>query len=369
MDIRDITNVFVAENCARTASAGAQTIDGQTVPIGSVQIHVKEDDAGAAAQSYYGPGELVITDDSGIVLDNTVTAADAPSIAFHQRSLDGKSHFAQVNVKGSKITSYNFTPYAARVEQVTVITNIDNSLNDHTYMLKIRRFGTDNNNLKRPSVKTAMFKSAAAGSTVDEIIQGLADYINANFQNDDFMPVQAIADTVNDELRIIALPLPWDLDNFRYDRLTFNVELANFTATLQNNMYNDLTVASGTYTKATLGAGSYQQVAEMESQAKLNTGANRDKVARSHVRRSEVPLDAQEFEDDGTTPNRYDTIIINWENTQGDFQAGVKQQGSIACFLPLDDNATNQQSDIIGTLNQYIVTQFGVGSAITLSTP
>jgi hypothetical protein len=366
MDIRDITNVFVAENCARTSSLAGETINGATVPIGSVQVHAKLDDAGAASVSYYGPGELVITDASGLVLDNTVTKAAAPQINFVQRSADGNHHYAQLAVKGSKVTSYEFTPYAAKSEQTTVLQAIDSSLQDHSYMVKIRRLGTDNNKEKRPSVRTAFFKSAPGGSTADQIIQGLADYINLNFSNDDFMPVQATADLVNDALIIQALPLPWELDRYKYNRLQFVVE-TNFTVTMTNNMYADLTEFTITYPKATLGAGSYYQVVEMESQAKLNTGVNRDKVAPGHVRRADVPLDAKQFEDDGVTANRYDTVVINWENVQGDFQAGVKQQGSILCFLPLDNNTTNQQADIIATLNQYIVTEFGVGAAITLS--
>jgi hypothetical protein len=366
MDIRDINRVFVAANCART-SGGAETIDGDSVS--GVQVHAKLVDAGTAAGTYYGAGELVITDSAGKVLNSsTATKAANPSIAINQRSADGNHVYAAVNLKGSKITSYNFTPYAAKVEQVTVITSIDDTLTDHTYMLKIRRLGTDNNRLKRPSVKTAYFKSAAAGSTEDQIFDGLATYINANFQTDEFMPVRAVADAVNSELRIYSMALPWEIDRYKYDRLSFEVILVNFTGTIASNMYADLVAASATYSKATLGAGSYYQVAEMESQAKLNTGVNRDKVAKSFTRYPEVALDAQKYEDDGTTANRYDTVVINWENIQGDFQAGVKQQGSVTIFLPMDNNDTNQQADIIATLNKYIATDHGVGTAITLST-
>lgn len=365
MDIRDINRVFVAANCART-NGGPETIDG--VSMSGVQVHAKLIDAGTAASTYYGPGELVITDNAGKVLDATVTKAAAPEIIFNQNSADGLNKFASAALRGTNITSYNFTPYAAKVEQTTIVHTIDNSLTDHTYMLKIRRLGTDNNKIKRPSVKTAYFKSAAAGSTVDQIITGLAAYINANFQDDDFMPVTAVADTTNDELRITALPLPWELDEYKYDRLSFEVILVNFTATVVSNMYAAVTVTSGTYAKATLGAGSYYQVAEMESQAILDTGANRDKVARGFTRYPETALNAQQYEDDGITANRYDTIVINWERTQGNFAPDVQQQGTYTICLPMDNNGTNQQASIIATLNAYIVTQHGVGAAITLST-
>lgn len=365
MDVGDINRCFVAANCART-NGGAETID--SVSVSGVQVHAKLIDAGTASGTYYGAGELVITDNAGKVLDNTVTKAAAPEIIFNQRSADGLNRFASTALRGTNIKSYNFTPYAAKVEQTTIVHTIDDTLTDHTYMIKIRRLGTDNNKIKRPSVKTAYFKSAAAGSTANQIITGLAAYINANFQDDDYMPVVAVADTGNSELRITALPLPWELDKYKYDRLSFEVILVNFDATIASNMYAAVTVSSGTYAKATLGAGSYYQVAEMEAQAILDTGANRDKVAPGFTRYPEAALNAQKYEDDGTTANRYDTIVINWERTQGNFAPDVQQQGSYTIFLPMDDNATNQQADLIATLNAYVVTQHGVGSAITLST-
>ncbi|MCP4255517.1 MAG: hypothetical protein GY775_19350 [Candidatus Scalindua sp.] len=366
MDIRDKTHVFVAKNCARTATVATEVIDTLTVPIGSVQVHAKKVDSGAAALSYYGPGELVVTDPAGLVLDATVVKGDAPQIAFNQRSYDGSHNYAYSALIGKAINGYRFTPYAAKVEQVTVINGIDATLQDHSYMIKIRREGTNNNTEKRPSVRTAFFKSAPAGSTVDQIITGLAAYINTNFSNDSYMPVTAVADTTNDELRITASALPWELGKFNYEQLKFTVELVNFTATISNNKYAANTVTSATYPKMVLGAGSYEQVAEMEFQARMETGANRDKLSGNY-RRTIVPIEAQPFEDDGTTVNRYDTIVINWEDIRGNFSAGIKQQGDILIFLPLDNNTTNQQDDIIDTLNKYIVTELGVGTAITLS--
>lgn len=364
MDIRDISNVVVLKNCARTDFVGPEVIDGNNVS--GVQIHAPLIDAGTAAGSYYGPGEVIIADAVGVSLDNTVTKATS-GIRFHQRSYDGESHFATKLLKGANIKSYEFTPYEARSEQVSIIHTIDATLTDHSYMIKIRKLGSYANRLKEPSVKTAYFKSAAAGSTAAQIAAGLVDYINENFANDPVLPVTAVVGgAASDAVIITASAYPWELGKLKYERLKFAVELVNFDATIVNNMYADLTYNAITYDKATLGAGSYEQVAEMEYFAKAFTGANRDLLSGVH-RRTIVPIDAQKYEDDGTTLNRYDTVVINWENNQGDYSRNVNQMGSIVLFLPLDDNTTNQQADVIATLNQYIVTAYGVGAAITLS--
>jgi len=367
MDVRDISNVFVLKNCARTS--GSDTIDGASVTT-TVQAHVALADAGTAANSYYGPGELLITDSSGLNLTNLTALKAIPQINIKQRSYDGNHHYAYPALKGSTLKSYEFTAYAAKSEQTTVLHTIDATLNDHSYMIKIRKLGTDTNRLKVPTTKTAYFKSAVAGSTAAQIATGLVAYINTNFNTDPVMPLSAVVGGAsNDAVIITALPLEWELGKYKYDRLSFDVVLANFTGTLVNNMYADLTYNLVTYAHATLGAGNYQQVVEMENFSKLYTGANKDLMSGAY-RRTIVPMDAQQYEDDGTTANRYDTVVINWENIQGDFSANVRQEGSVILFFPMDDNATNQQAAVIGALNTYVAgaTGWGVGSAITLST-
>ena len=370
MDVRDISNVIVAKNCARTASVGVEVADGLNIPIGTVQTQIATLDNGNAATSYYGPGEVVITDSVGNALDNTVTKATT-GIKFVNRSYNGESHFGTKLIKGANITSYNFIPYAPRVEQTTIIHTIDNSPSASeafTYMFKIRKVGSTINKLKDPTVKTIKYR-AAAGETAAQIATGLVAYINANFANDLIIPVTAVVGGAgNDAVIITAQPYTWSLGKFRYERLSFWVELVNFEAVLVNNMYGSLTYNAITYDPATIGAGAYEQVAEAEFFAKAYTGANRNLMSPAY-RRTEVPIDAQKYEDDGVTPNRYDTVVINWENTQGDFSANVNQMGSIVLYLPLDNNGVNQQADLIATLNQYIVTAYGLpgASAIVLS--
>lgn len=357
MDVRDISLVFVAKDCIRTN--GSDTIDGDAVT--GVQISAPLEDDGSAAETYIGAGEIVITNEAGVNQATTITST-VPNIAFHQRSNDGLHHYASQLIKGRNIKSYTFVPYQATSQQVSVIHTIDDSLTDHTYMIKIRRIGSEIKNLKEPTVRTAYFKSAVAGSTAAEIATGLVAYINDNYANDLVVPITAVVGGAgSDAVIITASAFPYELGKFKYERLKFVVELVNFDATIVNNMYANLTYNTITYNRATLGAGNYQQVAEAEFYAKPYTGVNRDTLSPA-FRRNIVALDYN-----GVTPNTYDTVVIGWENIQGDFSANVRQEGNIVLYLPVENNGTNQALTLITTLNSYIATSLGVGGVITLS--
>jgi len=355
MDVRDINNVFIAEDCLRTDLLVAETIDGASV-LGT-QIHAPLVDAGTASGSYYGPGELVVTDVAGKVLTTATALKSIPEIVIHQRSVNGENFFTSPAIKGANITSYNLIPYKAPVEHTAVVYGIDNSLTDFSYMIKIRRVGSDNNEIKETTVKTAYFKSAEGGSTAAEIAAGLAAYINTNFNDDLILPVVAsVAGT--EELVITAKPYEYETGKFSYSKLDFVVELVNFDATVAYNREGDLTVTD-TYPQATKGAGTYQQVADIEYVAKLYTGANKDLTSPVY-RRNIVAMEAD--------PNEtYDTLVINWTNTQGDFSQNVRQEGSLTIYLPTTNNDTNQvgvaTTGIVPVLDQYIVTEYGVGVA------
>ena len=357
LDVRDISRVFVAKDCARTS--GSDTIDGDSVS--GVQISAPIEDDLSAAETYIGAGEILITDAAGVNQATTITKT-VPAIKFVQRSINGTSFYSSQLLKGVDIKSYTFTPYLATSQQVTVLHTIDATLDDTLYMIKVRRIGSEVKGLKEPTVKTFKFKSAKTGSTAAQIAAGLVDDINLNANNDLIIPLTAVVGGAsNDAVIITAKALPWQLDKFRYDRLKFVVELVNFDATLVNNMYAALTYNSITYPQANIGAGNYQQVAEAEFFAIKYTGANRD---------TQLPIKQRNIvalEYNGTTPNTYDTVVIGWEHVQGDFSANVRQEGNIILYLPVENNGSNQGLTLITTLNSYIATSLGVGSAITLT--
>lgn len=358
MDVRDISLVFVAKDCARTS--GSDTIDGDSVSS-TVQISAPLEDDGSAAESYIGAGEILITDAAGVNQATNITKT-VPAIKFVQRSAAGTNFYASQLIKGSTITSYTFRPYVATTQQTTIIHTIDATLTDHEYMIKVRRIGSEVKGLKEPTVKTFKFRSAVAGSTAAQIAAGLVADINTNAGNDLIMPLSAVVGGAsNDAVIITAKALPWSLDKYRYDRLKFWVETVNFTATLVNNMNADLTYNSITYTQANIGCGNYQQVAEAEFFANKYTGANRN--AQSPVKRREIVA----LDYNGVTPNTYDTVVIGWVNNQGDFSSNVRQEGNIVLYLPVENNGTNQALTLITTLNSYIATSLGVGSTITLT--
>lgn len=355
MDVRDISLVFVAKNCARTN--GSDTIDGDSVS--GVQISAPLEDDGSAAETYIGAGEIVITNAAGVNQATTVTKT-VPEIKFSQRSADGTSFYSSQLIKGTDIKSYNIIPYKATVQQTTIIHTIDATLTDHSYMIKIRRLGSEVKGMKEPTVRTAYFKSASTGSTAAQIATGLVAYINTNFANDLVMPLSAVVGgAANDAVIITAKAFTWILDKYRYDRLKFDITLVNFDATIVNNIYAALTYNSITYAQATLGSGNYQQVAEMEFFAKKYTGANRD--AQLPVKhRNIVALDYN-----GATPNTYDIVTIGWESTKGDWSQNVRHEGTIVLALPVEDNATNQVATIMTTLDSYIATSLGVGATLS----
>ena len=367
MDYNVISNMFIAKNCARTAG-GSEVIDGVATGTMGVQIKSKLIDAGTAAGTYYGAGELLIVDPSGLSLVAGAGIYQAvkaiPDVKIAQRSYDGLHYYSSQAFAGKNITSYEVTKYAAPSEQVSVVHTIDATLADTTYLLKIRRINSSN---KDKSVKTVSFHTALAGSTDVQIATGLVAAINANLTDDITVPVTAIVGGAGgDAIIITASALDFIVGAEPYQKLQFVVELVSFDATQVNNVKDDLTYNGITYDHATAGAGTYEQVAEMEWSAKMFSGANTQKV-NPGFRIDENALDTQLYEDDGTTKNTYDLVVINWTNTQGDFSQNVRQDGSIIIALPLDDNGTNQQLDIINTLNKYIVTEYGVSSAITLS--
>lgn len=356
MDVRDISLVFVAKECNRTN--GSDTIDGDSVT--GVQIQTKLEDDGSAAETYYGAGEIVVTDEGGVAQAVNITKA-VPYIQFHQRSADGNHHFASPLIKGTTIKSYTVVPYLATTQQTTIVHTIDDSLDAHTYMLKIRRIGSEIKELKEPTVRTVSFKSASAGSTAAQIATGLVAAINTNLANDLVVPVTAVVGGASSDAVIItASAFPWELGKFKYERLRFVVELVNFDATIVNNMYDALTYNSITYAKATIGAGNYQQVAQAEYFAKSYSGANRDLLSGVH-RRNVVPMDY-------STTNTYDTVVLGWENIQGDFSANVRQEGNVVLYLPVENNSTSsQQLALITLLNSYVYTSLGIGTSKSLT--
>ncbi len=359
MDVRDINNVFVPQNCDRTAGS-AETIDGASVT--GVQIWAPILDDGNDAGTYYGPGELLVTDPSGLAL--TATTADSKlieAIQLHMRSADGLNHFGFMDLKGANIKSYNLMPYKAPSEQVSVVHTITTTIVAGTsYQLKLRRTGSETSGVKYNTVGTVEY-IAQSGDAAAEVYTGLIAALNTKFNTDIILPVIAAATTggTGTGFTITALPLPWELGKFFYKKLEFVVELINFDATVVDNTKADLTVNTVTFDHKTKGSGTYYEAAEADRFAVTYTGANKDKLSPVHTRKIVA--------NNADTAETYDKVVITWENIQGAFSANVRQEGSVTLFLPVTDNGTNQVGvasiGIMAVLDAYIVTAWGVGTA------
>jgi hypothetical protein len=348
MEVRHINNVFVAKNCGRTSETN--TIDGDSFTGVQVWAPTLTASGSTEASSYFGAGELVITNEAGTVQDSGISKIE--SIVFHLRDIDGKSTYRSKAIKGASITDYILQSYEAPVQQTAIITNTD--VNDsHTYILRIRREGSLPNNT--PFQKTISYTSDAS-ATGAEIATGLVAEINANFNDDEVLPLTASVDSTDDtEIIITAKALPFEVGKFRYEQLRFVVEFVSFDADVEYNKGQTITNSNGdSYTACTKGNGTYEQVAELDWFAKQYTG--RHELLNSRFPVTPIKLNVDEDE-------TYDILTIRWNETKGSFSADTNQMGHITLALPVTDNATNQVDDILDTLDAYIVTNFGVGTA------
>lgn len=364
MDIRNITNVYIAKNCTRTAGTdtyltpGVDGIDGKTVTGVQVNAPLLDDDI-TPATTYFGPGELLVTSGANVALTTTTALKTVEGIKIHSRSLNGENKFSSTMIKGSDITDYTLSPYRKAEELVNVISGIDASLVDYTYLVKITKRPWNkpeiNNGLY---TKTASFHTALAGNTAAEIAQGLVDSINTLFKNDGNIPIRATVGGVGGvDVIITAKPMDWSLGKVNYQKLRFVVSGLNFDSTITENETGDLTHNAVTYLQATSGQGTYEQVAEMEYFALLSEGVNQDLVSPSYART--IVLNS------AISTETYDMLTINWMYTGGALQISHKMQGSIVIALAVTDNATSQVGvalkGIVATLDKYIATEHGIG--------
>lgn len=361
MDKRNINDVFVPKNCTRTV--GADTID--LLAVTGVQIKASKNDAGVAATTFFGPGEVVITDAYGLVLDATTALKSVPSIKIHAREYNGVGVHGSKEIRGKDITGYRINPYLAPQECMVGISGIDASLTEYDYILNIELEPT---NARTDYVYdkriTVAYTSGTTASTEAEIYAGLALEINKYFGENAYNDITLKATAAATGLLIEAVENDWDLESFKFSQTRFKVS-STAEATIVTNLHGDVTFLTVAYPKATRGAGHYKIVAEEEYQSQPFRGVSRNQGLPEKMRRT-MPLSAQEFETDGITANKYDELIINWEYTHNHTLTGTMQQGTIHIFLPVEDNGTSQvgsATGIVPVLDKYIATEWGVSSA------
>jgi len=167
MDVRNINQIFVAKDCARTAS---------------VQIH----DA-SNGTTYIGAGEVVIVNEFGTVLnDTTATKVDNKEIYIVGRTSDGLSTYKSAPIVGKGLQDLNTKLYAAAVEQITYLgwngasgTFAATLTADTLYNLRLTSLYMGP--LHDEVSKSFAYKSGAATPVDADVVIGLAQ--NFSFSN------------------------------------------------------------------------------------------------------------------------------------------------------------------------------------------
>ena len=358
MDIRNQSEILIPKNCTRTANA--QITDKSTTA------------------TYYGPGELVITDTKGTVLNNTTALKSVSEIMFHIRNASGESG-QHISLRGDEITSYTSRLFKLAQPQVTVVDITQFSLTNFTYRLqltsdKVPCYGQQP---YRTSVHITVGETAYASKAA--LATAFAAKINefyntGNTDRSTFKLSAAVEQT--DKLVITSIDQDSDGLLFQVDPQLFSVSADGFEATIVDNKTGAISYSSVTKDAWERGRGTYELVQEIE---KTGRGFVQNRYGRVLQPYYPLALDYDtsvlgKFEADGTTVKRYDEVTIGWQRTRRTVGGDHTHQGVITIFLPVEDNTTSQvngtdTSSILKVLNKYIVTEYGIGTAITLSTP
>ena len=410
-DIKNIKQLLVAADCARTASVQIWDTNNPT--------------------TYLGNGEIVITDPQGNVLTGTTALKAVDRIFIQQRAAVGDNVFRSVEIPGNAITGYyceNWEPAAEQVSTLGFNGVSGNAIIDEAvgtlYSLKVipvvsrlRRdpetFGWRSSNVTVPTASDILLGLAAQINNKAAVDKGLrikatvltdspaVDLLSARtatvikgskkvtlsdtdatlFDGDvitiDDVPYvidSVISNTVftltsvytgasatlldvahvtdksdgNWGLQIEGIPYIYSPGKWNYNKARFNLTVSQ-----------EFESKFVTGTPADRGIGTYEQVSSMEWDTKGYFGkTNRFDAGYPF----EYPLDA-------SSALTYDLITITWENTETkNIDGNNIQMGSVVIAVPTGalqgDNAT---SGISTVLNKYIVDQYGVGSNAVLT--
>lgn len=356
MDIRNSNAIVIAKNCTRTASV--QVTDPETVA------------------TYYGLGEVVVTDTAGTPLTTTTAVKAIPEIAIHARNQAGEEK-APVVIKGADIVGYTYENYVLPQEQVIVVDFTEFALTNHSYILKFTSYKDFRPQPQRQTVvvevgDTALTKVQLATKFVDQIN---LFFDSQNIDRSSFKMSAVLADT--DKVQI-TLNSEVNLDdglNYCPDYQRISASVIGSEAVIVDNLTEAISYGAISADQATVGRGDFYEVRSIEKTERGFREGEYGRVAKNSYAFSlnyDTEIDG-EFEADGTTVKRYDCVNIHWIRSKKSFSGDHSHRGVTKLFLPVEDNATSQvgvaATGIIAVLNKYIVTEWGVGEAVVLSTP
>lgn len=329
----------------------------------SVQVTDPTDGA-----TYYGKGELVITDDKGTVLTTATALKTVDAINIKMRGKEGKTTY-NARIAGKDITGYTMSKYQAPVELVHVVDfGLTTTDVDGTYGIRMQddkcsgyyQYFSDQLTISTP---TAISKAALVGLFVTQFN---ARFKTNNKHHTTFYAEASLVDT--DKLQITTLHFGFDPIEDKYSPERYSVQVTGAPlATVTSNKIAPIVTPA--VAQMNPGVGSYYQVAQTEFEA---AGFTNDKMA--NIMPTTIPANiqyqAEEFFVDGTTPNGYDLLTINYAIDGGNYTK-TQQPGAVHLYLPIEGNDLSQVDvatvGIVPVLNKYIATEWGVGLAVTVS--
>ena len=402
-DVKNIKKLLIAGDISRTANV--QALDKNLT------------------STYFVNGEIVVTDPAGVVLTSATALKSVDRIFIKQRASEGDGVYV-AEVHGKSITGYFCKQYVTASEQVSTLTNPSISLvKENTYWVKVTPIHTP----LRRDTQVFSWRSGFSVPTQLDVLVGLADNINLKGSYDSLLRIKAevayngnitpLNDTTSTVTHgsktvtsvnhgITTLGTYIDIDGVIYkvagipglNTLTlscpyigvskvnavissvdiplagadtsanlvitglpyefkegmWNYDKAKFVVGVSEDIETQFTTVA-----STRGSGTYEEVREMEYYTKNFFGND----LKHH------PIYPVDYLYDSEKNQCYDLVTITWENTETRNIAGNDiQMGAVVIAIPTGavqgDTGT---SSIIEVLNKYVVTEHGIGSAITLS--
>lgn len=332
---------FVPDACARTAS-----------------VQVKDS---ATTATYIGKGELVFTDDFGTVLTTAAALKSVPAINLRFRGLNGAfDKFARI--EGKNIVGYRGVNYVAPVQLTTYVAVTDFAKTNHSYVMHISEDGAT---MPAPKFEPVTITTGATAYTKKALIDAFVAAINLRFDtaNRDEDLIKLTAENITDtHIKIEAKDYSqYDALTFRRNTVVYTVQVLDDWGTVTSNR-SDALIAPEAVDKYTRGIGDARDVAEMELLAKAQGNVVYQDFSGKVPRTRTYNVNLDETYD-------YIHIELSTPIAVNEIGKSVNRQ-LISIALPITDNATSQvgaTNGIVPVLNKYCVTEWGVGTAFTIS--
>jgi hypothetical protein len=307
------TNILIGKDIART---------------GSIQIN----DIGGVG--YIANGEILVLDELHAPLTAGDDIGDSPIVYVVQGRGGNNGLKWSTPIDGRNVVRATALSYAAPVAQVTHIGNVGagalaiDVLPFTDYKLTIR-YTHDSELYSEQSNKRVFYYTTGAADTQLSIATAFANMINA----EEYFNATALVvnNGANYGIRLTGQALDFELGSFKYNVMTFDVQLSGFGVT------------PVTYTTAAqLGSGTYEQVAELEWFANGFNGV----INRVHF---PAPTGTQ----DAVSGETYDVLALEYFDASETYVVSGTKPAKKLLYIALPDGAS-QTTQVLAQLNPWL---------------